>query len=202
MKKLPRGRPQPPGRRAPGLHPPAPLDLPRKAQASPLEARIDVGRIVDPGDTARHERRRQARPRHGEQRAQEADLGPLDEGRHAGQPVRTADARRTHRNRLGLVVGMMGHEKMEKAALPAGVAQQPVSGGTRRFLEAGLRLGAFPAPDEAFDATASQQGRRHRGFHGRLGPQAMIDDQRQDPAASPGRPFVRQQGEAERVAAA
>ena len=65
---------------------------------------------------------------------------------------------------------MMGREKMGKAALTAGVAQQPVSGGTRRFLEAGLRLGAFLTPDEAFDATASQQGRRHRGFHCRVGP--------------------------------
>jgi hypothetical protein len=77
-----------------------------------------------------------------------------------------------------------------------------VAGGARRLLEAGRRLGSRPAQDDAFDPAASQQARGRRGFPGRLGSQAMVDDQRHDPAAQPGRPFVRQEGEAQRVAAA
>jgi len=91
---------------------------------------------------------------------------------------------------------------MEYPALPAGLAQQPIAGVACRFLKAGLRLGAGPAQDEAFDSVPLQHAGRRERFPCRLRSQSVIHDQRKNVAALPGRPFARQQGEAERISAA
>ena len=148
-----------------------------------------------PRDPARQERRRQARPRHREQRAQEADLRPFDQRRHAGQPVRPAGTGSAHRDGLDLVIGVVRDQEMENAALPARLSHQPVACVARRLLQAGLRLGAGPAQDEALDPVPLQQIRRRLRFPGRLVAQTMIDNQRKDPTAQPGDPLVRQQDE-------
>ncbi len=174
----------------------------RAAQARPLEARIAVGGIIDPADASRAERGGQARTWHRQQRSQETNLRPFDQSRHAGEPVRPACPRRPHRDRLSLVVCVVRDEEVKDAPLPAGVAQQPVAGGARGFLQARLRLVSTPTQDEALDSAVLQHTCRRQRFFRCRRSQAVIDDQREHSAAPRARPFMRQQGEAERISTA
>ncbi|MDB5486983.1 MAG: hypothetical protein JWQ58_698 [Reyranella sp.] len=143
---------------------PAGLNSSCQSQANPLETRVGIGRIVDPGNASLGERGRQARPRHSQERSQEANLRPFDESGHAGEPVRAAGAGRTHRDRLGLVIGVMSHQKMKDAAVPAGLAQQAIAGVAGGLLKASLRLRAGPAQNDAFDALPLEHARRRQRF--------------------------------------
>lgn len=180
----------------------ASLNSTRQPQSRPLETGVGIGGVVDPGDVSRLERGRQTHPPHGQERPQETNLRPFDERRHAREPVRAAGPGGAHRNRLGLVVGVMSHQEMKDAALPAGFPQQTIAGVARRLLKTSLRLRTGPVQHDAFDALPFQHARRRPRFAGRFRSQSMIHDQRQDTTASPDGPLVRQQGEAQRIATA
>ena len=113
-----------------------------RPQPRPFEARIDVRGIVEPRHAAREERGGEPGPRYREQRPQQAHVGLLDQGRHAGQTVGTALAGSPHRHGLGLIIGVMGEQQVQDAAPAAFVAQQPVARRPRRLLQASPRLGA------------------------------------------------------------
>ncbi len=115
-----------------------------RPQPRPFEARVDVRGIVEPRHAAREERGGELGPRYREQRPQQAHVGLLDQGRHAGQTVGTALAGSPHGHGLGLIIGVMGEQQVQDAAPAAFVAQQPVARRPRRLLQASPRLGCPP----------------------------------------------------------
>ena len=135
-------------------------------------------------------------------RPQQAGLALLDQGGHAGEPIGPARPRGAHGHGLGLVVGVMGDQQMQDAVTPASLEQQAIARLARGFLQPACRLGAAPAQDLCGDAVASEQIARPRRLAGGFAAQAVIDDQADDPALQLGGPFMRQQRERERIAAA
>ena len=171
-------------------------DVACRPQARPLEPRVQVRGIVDPGNAKRLQGRGKPGARNAEQRPQQANFGPFQKRRHAGQPVGATAARGAHDHRFGLVVGLMRHQQVKEAALPAGVAQETVARPARGLLHAGRRLRSRPGQHMGLDALASQQFAGCPRFASRLGPQAMVDDERGGPAVPLASPSVGQQREA------
>ncbi|OFX01088.1 MAG: hypothetical protein A3D94_03020 [Alphaproteobacteria bacterium RIFCSPHIGHO2_12_FULL_66_14] len=128
----------------------------RRAQARPLEARIDVGRIVDPFDAAHQKRRSQARPRHREQWAEQPHVRPFDHRGHAGKTIGATAARGAHRHGFSLVIGMMRQKEMQDATTAAFIAQQTVALGPCGCLKTTLRLFSNPAKHRSLDAMPIQ----------------------------------------------
>jgi hypothetical protein len=175
---------------------------PASAQPCPLEAQIDIRRIVDPGDAMLDQRRGEALASHGQQRSQQTEIGRFDKGSHAREAVRSAAARRPHGNRLGLVIGMVPDKKMKNAALPACLGQQPVTRRASRFLKATGTPGAAPVQDRTFYSVRTQRFCRLTGLVCRFRPQAVIDDQGEETASTTANPFVCQQRQTTRIATA
>jgi len=129
----------------------------RFAQARPLEAAVDVRRVVDPRYGPRLEGRGQASPRDREQRPQQAGLPLFDQRRHTGKAVWSAQPGGAHRYRLGLIVGMMSEQQMQDAMPSAGLEHQPVARLAGGFLEAARGLGPQPAQHLGGDAMAGKE---------------------------------------------
>ena len=172
------------------------------AKSRALEARIGVGRIVDPRHATSDQRRREPRPENPKQRPQEPHFRQLERSRHAGKTIRTALPGGAHGDRFGLVVGMVGDQQMENAASATGFAQQPIARHARGFLQAGARLGFGPAQDLGLATVASEQGHGRGRFRRRFGPQRMVDDQAGDAPAARAGPLLSQQRQSERIASA
>lgn len=133
-------------------------------QARPLEARVTVGRIVDPGHAARHQGCREACTGHREQRPQETNLRLLHQGGHAGKAVRAALPRRAHRYGFRLIVGVVAQQQMQDATPATFLAQQPVARRPGSLLQAAARLRAGPKEDRRFAAVTLQDLARGRGL--------------------------------------
>lgn len=173
--------------------------LSRGPQTGPLEARVSVGRVVNPGNAFRLQDRCQPLPRHRQQRPQQADVSAFDQGRHAGEPVRPTLPRRPHGHGLGLVVSVVSHQEVEDTSAAAGVPQQPISRLASGQLQAGCGLRPRPGENTALDLQSIQQISRCRGFGRRLGAQPVIDDQGKRLSSALARPAVGQQHETERI---
>ncbi len=174
----------------------------RRPQARPLESRVQIRRVVDPGNAKRLQGCRKPGARDAEQRPQQTKFGPFQERRHAGQPVAATAARGAHDHRFGLVIGLVRHQQVKKAALAAGVAQETVACLARGLLHAGRGLRSRPGEHVGLDALASQQFACFTRFASRFDPKAMVDDEGDGPAGPLPGPSVGQQREAERVSPA
>lgn len=174
----------------------------RSPQTRPLEPGVEVRGVVDPDNASRPQGRRKPGPRHAEQRSQQTDVGPFEQCRHAGKPIGAAAARGAHGHRLGLIVGLMRDQQVQDAVLAAGIAQQTIARLPGGLLDASRRLRSRPLQHVACDALVSQLLAGRLSFAGRLGAQAMVDNEGSGSAAPLSRPSVGQQGEAERIPAA
>ena len=168
--------------------------------AYPLESGVPVGRILDPGQTARLEEGSEACPPHAEQRPQQSAVAPFYHCRHAGESVGSAPVGGTHGDGLGLVVGVMGDQQMKDAEPTAGREQQPVASGSGSRLQPMRRLRTTPVQDLARHPLPLQKRLRRRGLVRRLAPQAMVDRQPDRFAASRRRPFMSEQRQRQRIA--
>src|SRR5664280_2398554 len=65
--------------------------------------------------------------------------------RHRRQPADAAAAAHTNQNGLGLVVARVRGEDVRSVCFACRASEQAVARRPRRFLQAGLRLGAGPA---------------------------------------------------------
>ena len=163
------------------------------AQARAQRAEIGVGRVVFPADACCGQRGAQPRRRDEQQRAQQADGRRLVEHGHAGQPRWSTGRERPHDHCLRLVGGMMAEQQVQDAGVAAGIEKRGVAGRPRPFGKG--RAGGEPGQrqDARIDAPFGQPRRDRRCLLPGLRPQAMVHDQRQQRAAAPAHPGVRQQ---------
>lgn len=124
---------------------------PSGPQTGALEAQVGVGGVVDPGNAFRLQGGRQALSGHRQQGPQQAGIGAFDQGRHAREPIRPALPRCPHGHGLGLVVGVVGHQKVEDAPATTGILQQPIACFASGLLQAGCGLRPRPGENTALD---------------------------------------------------
>jgi len=169
------------------------------AQARPGEASRPVARVLEPGLAETLQRREQPRLGHGEQRPQQTQAGHLPDRRHAGETVRPATAPFPERDGLDLIVLMMRQQEVQDRATPAAICEQVVAGPSGRRLDAGGRFRPAPGQDLVGDAACAEPGTGGRRLGGGFGPQAVIDREAEDLAASGACPAVGEQAERQAV---
>ena len=127
-----------------------------RAQPAACERRREVARVLEPRLPQRLQGRQQARLRHAEQRAQQAQSGELAHRRHPGQTFGAAAARLAQRYGFRLIVQMMAEQQVQDPGRAAPVPEQAIACFPRGLLDAGGGLGAGPAQHVMVDSAGAQ----------------------------------------------